>query len=374
LALPEASRPWLSEHVELREHVVSRFAVVAQDAGGTVFDLGTRVPAGGGSLLSRVTELAGPTASAEAVLDWTDGEIGRELPGFTTFRPPAGARLPYLDDSVCVVVADSSRDRVEAARVATNGVITVEAGSAGMIVCSVEVKRNRAAPERRTLVWSADPDDDALWRGALTEAVADAGAELHLAEISSKGMVGIEGHDVLVVVEPYVLPLPGAIEAAASHATADATAAVAGKILRPDGCLEAAGGTIFFDRSVGLIANGSSDVRAPWHEYVRPVCWAPGLVAASSALWTAIPLSPYKSGRDALREWCSELWSSGHRVTYEPTVTGVRLTGDGGEPSAPLQESAWQRVLDLRPARPTELNDGAWRYLLAHDDVDVCRG
>jgi len=31
-------------------------------------------------------------------------------------------------------------------------------------------------------------------------------------------------------------------------------------------------------------------------------------------------------------------------------------------------------VLDLRPARPTELGDGAWRHLLARDDVEACRG
>jgi hypothetical protein len=52
----------------------------------------------------------------------------------------------------------------------------------------------------------------------------------------------------------------------------------------------------------------------------------------------------------------------------------VRVDGDGGEPSIPLETSAWQRVLDLRPARPRQLSDGAWRYLLAHDDVEACRG
>jgi hypothetical protein len=38
-----------------------------------------------------------------------------------------------------------------------------------------------------------------------------------------------------------------------------------------------------------------------------------------------------------------------------------------------LQSSSWQRVLDLRPNRPDDLNDGAWRYLIAHDDVEACR-
>jgi hypothetical protein len=59
---------------------------------------------------------------------------------------------------------------------------------------------------------------------------------------------------------------------------------------------------------------------------------------------------------------------------YHPALAAVRVDGDGGEPSIPLEASAWQRVLDLRPARPTELSDGAWRYVLAHDDVEACRG
>ena len=61
-------------------------------------------------------------------------------------------------------------------------------------------------------------------------------------------------------------------------------------------------------------------------------------------------------------------------MAYEPAVAAVRVAGDGGEPSLPLQGSAWQRVLDLRPRRPDQLGDGEWRYLLAHDDVEACRG
>jgi hypothetical protein len=145
-------------------------------------------------------------------------------------------------------------------------------------------------------------------------------------------------------------------------------------VLRADGVLETAGGTVYFDRSVALIAAASPDVRAPWHDYVRPVCWAPGLVAAATPLWTGVPGPPALEGRAYLREWCAALWSDGAAVVYHPDVAAVRVEGDGGEPSVPLEESAWQRVLDLRPARPMELSDGAWRHLLAHDDLEACRG
>jgi hypothetical protein len=171
-----------------------------------------------------------------------------------------------------------------------------------------------------------------------------------------------------------VLPLPGAIEAAAAFAVATPTAAIAGKVLLPDGRLESAGGTVFFDRSVALVATRSPDVRAPWHDYVRPVCWAPGLVAAARSRWRDVPAPRTLTGRPFLREWCAAVWAGGGEVVYQPTVAAVRVGAPGDEPAVPLHESAWQRVLDLRPPRPADLSDGAWRYLLAHDDVEACRG
>ena len=156
--------------------------------------------------------------------------------------------------------------------------------------------------------------------------------------------------------------------------SAEDHSAVAGKVLRSDGRLESAGGTVFFDRSVALIAGSSLQVRAPWHDYVRPVCWAPGLLAVRAAVWAGVPGPPELEGRAYLREWCAALWAQGGAVVYHPDLTAVRVDGDGGEPSIPLEASKWQRVLDLRPPRPADLSDGAWRYLLARDDVEACRG
>jgi hypothetical protein len=86
-----------------------------------------------------------------------------------------------------------------------------------------------------------------------------------------------------------------------------------------------------------------------------------------------VPAPEIVDGRAFLREWCARLWADGGAVRYQPSVVTVRVDGDGGEPSTPLLASEWQRVLDLRPARPSELSDGAWRFVLAHDDVEACR-
>jgi hypothetical protein len=380
LVLPEGSRPWFRRQAELRDHVSRTYRTVADNEGaGAVFDLATSAVAGSRSLRGEVSRIAAGLPTAPAVLDWTDLDVAAELPGLATFRPPLGDVLPYLDASVDVVVVDEEHDLAEARRVAATGVITVSGGASGVEVTAVVVVGANdgvggsvpAAPS--VLVWSSAAADNS-WRSHLAARVAEAGADLRFAEIDAAGPATVAGYDVVVVVEPGVLPLPGAIEAAALLAAARPASAIAGKVLTPDGRIEAAGGIVFFDRSVALIAEASTEVRAPWHDFVRPVCWAPGLVAAAASLWAGVTGPAVLTGRPFLREWCAEVWARGGSVVYQPTVTAVRVAGNGTEASIPLQASSWQRVLDLRPARPGDLSDGAWRYLLAHDDVEACRG
>ncbi len=382
LVLPEGSRPWFRQQAELRDHVARTYrTVVDQEGAGAVFDLSEAASAGSRSLLGEVNRLASGIGHIPAVLDWTSFGVAGELTGFATFRSPDDVRLPYLDHSVDVVVLDATHDLDEARRVASLGVIAVAASGSGAEVRDVEIREpvaEGATPaaglvESSALVWSGPGNDD-TWTTRLAERVAAAGAELHVGEIDAAIAGTLGRHDVVVFVEPNVMPLPGAIEAAVALAAADPMVVVAGKVVRDDGRLESAGGIVFADRSVGLIAAASADVRAPWHDYVRAVCWAPGIVAASAALIARVPGPEALTGRAYVREWCAEVWASGGAVVYQPTVAAVRVTGNGAEPSVPLRDSAWQRVLDLRPQRPGDLSDGAWRYLIARDDVEACRG
>jgi Sulfotransferase family len=376
LVLPEGSRRWLRQQTELRDHVVRTYRTLADQPGaGAVFDLGQPAEEQARSLRAAIEHLSAGGIEPPAVLDCTGLDVRAELPDLAVFTPPVGdARLRYLDRSIDVVVVEDGRDPGDAARVARLGVITVAAGGTGAAVRSVDAysKTAQAAPPR-VLVWAA-PAPDPRWEATLRERVEQAGAALLLAPLDVKAFPKLDGHDVVVALEPHVLPLPGAIRAAAASAAGDPASAVAGKVLRRDGCLESAGGTVFFDRSVALIAGSSPHVQSPWHDYVRPVCWAPGLVAAAAALWEKVPRPPDLEVRAYLREWCAAVWGQGGAVVYDPDVAAVRVDGDGGEPSIPLEASAWQRVLDLRPARPPDLSDGAWRYLLGHDDVEACRG
>jgi hypothetical protein len=376
LVLPEGSRPWFRQQSELRDHVVRTYRTLADQPGaGAVFDLDQPAEEPARSLRAAMEHLSAGGIEPPAVLDCTGLDLRAEMPDLAVFTPPAGdRRLPYLDGSIDVVAVEDGRVPGDAARVARLGVITVAAGGTGAAVRSVKACSNTApAAPPRVLVW-AGPTPDPRWEGILRERVEQAGAALLLAPLELEALPELDSHDVVVALESHVLPLPGAIRAAAATAAGDPTSAVAGKVLRRDGCLESAGGTVFFDRSVALIAGLSPHVRAPWHDYVRPVCWAPGLVAAATALWEKVPGPPDLAGRACLREWCAAVWELGGAVVYHPDVAAMRVDGDGGEPSIPLEASAWQRVLDLRPARPPELSDGAWRYLLGHDDVEACRG
>lgn len=378
LVLPEGSRPWFHQQAVLRDHVSRTYLTVAEGDGGVVFDLSKPAGVETRSVRSEIQRLSRPLDQAPSVLDLTTGDVANEVPAAATFRAPSRAPLPYLDRSVDIVVIDDPAELDEALRVAELGVITVRASSAGFEVCDVTGGKHAAETSTpRILLCSSAGADAVAWERVLSERAAAAGADLLMLDFETDGLAALADigrYDVMVVVEPGVLPLPGAIETAAALAVDQPHSAVTGKVVLPDGLLESAGGTVFFDRSVALIAAESPDVSAPWHDYVRPVCWAPGFVVASTALWTSTDLPDVRSERAMLREWCAAVWADGGSVVYRPHVASVRVVGNGREPSIPLEASAWQRVLDLRPPRPRDLNDGAWRYLLAREDVEACRG
>ena len=144
--------------------------------------------------------------------------------------------------------------------------------------------------------------------------------------------------------------------------------------MRADGRLEAAGGTVFFDRSVACIAAGSPDVTRPVARIRASRVLGTGNAGRVGRARRRGVGAAASTGRSFVREWCARVWAAGYEVAYHPEITTVRVQGDGSESAMPLRESSWQRVLDLRPQRPSELTDGAWRYLLAHEEVEACRG
>ncbi|MDW3220224.1 MAG: sulfotransferase [Acidimicrobiales bacterium] len=345
LVVPEGARAWIDSHPELRDHLATQASVVEDRAGaGIVFDL-TTPPAGSpGGLLAEINGLATGLDTRPAVLDWTADDVSAELPGFTTFSPPDPDRLPYFDRSVDVVVATPDRDLDAADRVASIGVVVV--GDDNTVI---EVR-----PTATTATQSVDVAViDAGGRPTTTARATDAGYRV-VADAASVGAA-----DVVVLVDPGVIVMPGALDALVSAVTTNPAQAAVPKVLGSDGRVVAAGGFVFADGSAAGIAAGSLDVRAPWHEFVRPVCWGAGMLAVAADRFDAAAWSAAGS----IPPYCGRLWEAGTPVAYQPDSTVV------ADDDADIADATgyWLDRRTTRPTRPGSLGDGAWRYLVANE-------
>ena len=357
--VPEGARAWYLGHPELRDHLRRSHRLLAdRPAAGAVFDLTARAGERPG-VLATVKDLSAGHDSQPAVLDWTDLDIADDLPGFTTFVPALESTesgLPYFDASVDIVVTTSRRDVDEAKRVASSAVVIAERVGMALLVDRIERIGDVAAPGDGVAIVSTSttPQIDAAVRARVEEF----GAALH-PDVAPEAVDA----ECVLVLEPGVVPLPGAIAVMANAVRRRPESVSVAKVIDDHGRIESAGGVVFSDGSVAGIAEGTLDVRAPWHEFTRPVCWGGGIVAASSAVWKDLP------GFDVsnLIPWCGEAWAAGHSVEYQSGAAVVRV--EGRPDRATTVGGAWDTWLRQRPNRPSELGDGAWRYLLANDDV-----
>jgi hypothetical protein len=344
LLIPEHARLWLEDLPEFREHLLGHYQPIADEQGaGLLVDVGSRRKDERSSetlvdVLDRILD----GERYAPVLDWT----GYGLASLATDRgifpapPDTDGHLPYLDRSIDVVVVDDPSHLDEGRRVATAAAVLVEPEpdeTGGLGVSQVEqISIERPMAEEIIVITGSDS-----WSAA-DEA----------------------GSQVVALAEDGLLPLPGCLEVAAATLKHDESiGAVAVKVLDADGLLEGAGVAVFDDGSAEGIGAGSAEVSASWHEYVRPVCAASGLlVARTSALHGSVAES------ESLIGLSGRLRAAGHRVVYQPDAWAVRVHPEAGAPRAPGE--SWAEVLSSRPERPENLDSSTWRWLLAHDDVE----
>ncbi len=303
------------------------------------------------------------------MLDWTSLGMAGLLPGRTLFRPvePDAETLPYLDHTIDVVLTDDAARMDEAARVASGAAVLVTIDETGGAIAvetrPVHLERRAAAAPILVLV-ATEADDE--WLGRLAEAVSGRpGVDVEAAVKPVAALVATDA-PTLVLAERGVLPLPGCIEAAERLlATDPQVGGVAVKLFDADGSLEAAGGAAFADGSVEGIARGAP-AAAPWHEYVRPVAAAVGLVVLRSA--AARQCCGDGVGALDLTALSAGLWSSGWELRYQPAAAAVRALSPAGAAT-----TVWPQPADGLPARPAELDHAAWRRLLARAEVGAVR-
>ena len=73
---------------------------------------------------------------------------------------------------------------------------------------------------------------------------------------------------------------------------------------------------------------------APWHEYVRPVDAAVGLIVLRSAA-ARQSAAAEDAGAFDLASLSAHLWSSGWGLRYQPDAAAVRVLPRNGRPAVP---------------------------------------
>ena len=295
------------------------------------------------------------------MLDWTSLELARLLPERTLFgrssRPRRRFRIYRRRSRSCSSTTRAAWTKRRAWRPARRCWLQPTPPDRAI---AAETRHMRSAsgpvPEPVLIVVPADADNE--WVGRLAEAVAlRPGVEV-LGATDPIAAAAESAAATVVVAEHGVLPLPRCIEAAERILEAhDDVGGVAVKLFGADGSLEAAGAAAFADGSVEAIASGGPPAGA-WHEYVRPVAAAVGLVVLrSKALRECADAG---EGAFDLTGLSAHLWSNGWELRYQPDAAAVRVL-------APAETAAriWPQAPDGLPARPRELDDASWRRLLA---------
>jgi hypothetical protein len=271
-----------------------------------------------------------------------------------------------------VVVVEDPVHLEEGRRVASGAVVVVSPDDSGRVVVTeveeVAPDGPMTADPILLVVAAGDPEDP--WLARVEEAVADLPAITVVAGRDPVSAILEAETEVVVLAERGILPLPGCIESAsAAVVSGEEVGAAAVKLLAADGSLEAAGSTVFADGSIEGVAAGCREVAAPWHEYVRPVCAAEGLLAVRCSAAREAASKP----ADSFVALSAGLWQAGYQVRYQPDAWAVRaLDGDSGRAEAAEGIEAWAPTLTARPDRPVPLDTGAWRAVLAQDDVEAC--
>ena len=361
LLIPERHRSWLGDLPAFAEHLAKYDVVIDRPGVGMLVDLRRPAAERTVGLAELVDSLLGGRRYAP-VLDWTGLDVGALLTGPNVFKTStADAVLPYLDSTVDVVLIDDPRRLEESGRIAKRAVVQVTAeGAGGVRVTAVQrLAMSKTDDVGSTVMAALGRESGDPWLTRLEESVGEhssttvvAGEELAAADVGDA--------DVLVLVEPSVLPLPGSVAALRATLDDETIGAVAVKLLDREGSLEAAGATVFADGSVEGIGHGLADVSASWHEYLRPVCSGSGLLAVRPAL-VGGPLESFAA-------IAARAWEGGLRVVYQPDAWAVRTSPETD--AAPSAEG-WDAVLASRPRRPLSLDTASWMALVARDDPEA---
>ena len=369
LALPSCSAWWLESYPELRRHLEATAAAPIEGGRAGILYRLDGWESGELTYADRIAALCDSwrrELGDPSVLEWTSElSLVRTMASERVFSPPEnGDELPYLDESVDIVVVDDRERLAEARRVARCSVVLVERGSGPRIehledapppFPSVSV----VIPTRdgwkhldpclrgleRTLpdsfggeVIVVDDGSSATTRRPL----ADRAAQLPWLRVvrnprnvgfilsCNRGAEEAEGtfvvflNDDTVPVGPWLQALIG------TFSVFHDAGAVGGRLVYPDGRLQEAGGILYSDGSGANIGRGDWHVDAARYRWVREVDYSSAaLLATPKALFSELGgfshryLPAYYEDTD----YCFRVREANRKVYYQPRAVIVHTEG-----------------------------------------------
>ena len=367
LILPSTTLWWLEHYEGFRRHLKERYVPLSWDERCAIFRL-TSEPSPAdplATLRDAVATLRVRHGREPSILDWHTGlDLTQRLPELKVFSPPgAEPTLPYLDDTVDIVVVGSMEDArtAEARRVAAAAVLAFD----------------REHPEQAELRWISEasgwgadvavtllPEAGvAMWRETVTaiaettghgfagelsvaaaapeleaasERAAAAGTRLRPIEtapdagLGERARIAAKASDrrVHVFVSAPTVPLPNWLPSIIAPFHRDAEPGVVGaRILARDGALAEAGGILEPGRRLRRGA-GDPNPDRPEYSFVRPVDFcSPPILATQRELFDRLDgfehaqLSP----DEAVVDYSLRAGQAGQRVLYQPDARVVAM-------------------------------------------------
>ena len=427
LAFPPSALWWFDAYPRFAAYLERRYEIVgdAPEAGRVVRIEERRNPDSTEPLqvIRRLIDRHVANGStALSLLDFDSGlELSERFPEEAVFSPPSdGSALPYLDDSVdIVVVGGHSGARLkEARRVAARAVIrrdahglTVESDEArtpGIPGVAIIVPTFNGLPHLlpclRRLEETLPPEfegsvvvvDDASSDGT-SEALAGwmrrspwlrvirNGRNHGFLSACNRGAKATD-EPFLVFLNDDTLPLDGWLEPLlGTFAEHPEAGAVGGKLLYPDGRLQEAGGLVFSDGSGANFGRGDAEVDAPLYGYLRPVDYCSGaLLATPRTLFEEIGGFDrrYRPAYYEDTDYCFAVRELGYAVYYQPETAVVHVEGgtSGTDETAGVKRyqavnrrkfvRKWRRRLARRPEPPGRWDRSTW-FALAGAEAGV---
>jgi GT2 family glycosyltransferase len=426
LLFPESGAWWLDYYPGFRRHLDRSYRLLARgDDTCIIYSLGESVAADRENLPGRVgsliSEFQARFGREPAILDCHTGvALGDMLPHVAIFQPPTSDdSLPYLDRSVDIVVTTPSQGAkaAEARRVARVAVVTIagtedggglplevewldDCGTAeprsttvSIIICCNGLEFTDACVGSlfETLPAGFDAEiilvDDATTDGTAERLKRWKAKDRRVKVVRNRQSGGFAKachlgaratrSEILIFLSNRTVLLPGWLPPLFRifREFPDA-GAVGGKLLRPDGAIDEAGGAVFRQGLPTGIGHGETNLEAFVYNFVREVDYcSDGLLATRRSLWEQL------GGFDTTQlpgyedvDYCLRLRKGGHSVYYQPESAAVLCSSDtssgrngrmasGEQAGRERFLQLWQREMESRPELPANMDEPAWRAL-----------